>query len=163
MVIMSARLVGVGITLLALAACSGSTPTAPTVNAQPIVLLPSTTSIVQVSITGDELVWIGSASVQFTVRLITSLSPLEYLPTNAAVVWSVEPPGILTVDQTGSVTGVRAGIATVSARYGDKIGSLKVRSMPNFAGRWSGRYNVVKCSGNTADARTCRNQILPSP
>lgn len=37
------------------------------------------------------------------------------------------------------------------------------RPIPNFAGLWTGAYNVVSCSGNTPDARTCSNLRTASP
>jgi len=135
------------------------TPTAPTPLAQ-IVALPAADAIREVLVVGDQWIWTTSSPVQMTARLITRSQPQDYFPMTTGMRWSVDPAGVVTIDQRGIATVVSVGAATITARLGDKAGTLAIRVLPNFAGTWRGMYRNVSCSGLTPDVRTCFNNTF---
>ncbi len=63
----------------------------------------------------------------------------------AAATWSSDAPTVATVSQTGILTGVGAGEATIAADTNTQRGALRVRVYPNFNGAWSGLESAVSC------------------
>jgi hypothetical protein len=116
--------------------------------------LPPASSVLQISVIGDQWITVMSAPVKMTARLITSTAPLEYVDGSDGVTWSVEPPGIATIDRAGLVTPIASGSARVIATYGDQQGVNNVRVLPDFTGTWSGTYRITSCSGHY-DFRLC--------
>lgn len=53
---------------------------------------------------------------------------------------------VASVDQNGVVRGVAAGVVTVTASISGVSATLSARSIPNYAGRWSGQYRFISCS-----------------
>lgn len=60
----------------------------------------------------------------YTVNLTATICPKD--ATDQNVVWSSDDPSVATVDQTGKVTGVSAGTATISAVAGGVIATCDV-------------------------------------
>jgi hypothetical protein len=94
-----------------------------------------------------------------TARLVTSTTPFEWVDGNDRVTWTVEPPGVVSVDRQGRATPVSIGIAIVVATLGDQRGTNRVRVLPDYAGTWSGTYRITGCSGHY-DFRTCGRMMF---
>jgi hypothetical protein len=140
---------------LGLSACNSPNPTAPTPPpAPPVSPLPPTSAILGISVIGDQWISTTSAPVQMTARVITSNTPFEYVDGTEHVTWSVEPPGIATVDRLGRVTPIASGSGRVLAVYGDKQSFNTFRVLPDYGGTWSGTYRITNCTGHY-DFRIC--------
>ncbi len=75
------------------------------------------------------------------------------------VSWTSEPKTVASIDRQGRVTTVSAGEAVVSAAVGDKVGSARIRVLPDYSGTWIGEYRIFACSG-AADPRTCGRNMF---
>lgn len=138
----------------------GETSTNPTAPTAQIRALPPADAIREVRISGDQWIWTTSPPIQMTARLITGSQPEDFFPMTVGMRWSVDPAGVVAVDQNGVATVVASGTAIVTARLADKVGSLPIRVLPNFAGVWTGTYRNTSCSGLTPDVRTCFNNTI---
>jgi hypothetical protein len=103
------------VTLLALAACESSSPTAPTSGTLQVTL---TASIVRM---GDTA----------TATAVQAGAPV-------GATWSSSDGSVATVSATGVITARRAGRATITATTGTASGAATVRVVPDFAGSWAG-------------------------
>ena len=141
---------------LLLPACNSRTPTAPTPPPAPppVSPLPPASSVLQISVIGDQWIYTTATPVQMTARLITSTTPLEYVDGSQGVHWSVEPAGIATIDSQGRVTPQALGTARAIATYGEKQSFNPFRVLPGYGGQWSGEFIVTACTGG-ADPREC--------
>lgn len=77
-----------------------------------------------------------------TAQLIASVYPSD--ATDQTVLWSVVPEGIVSVE-TGSITALKAGTATVTARSGDKSASCTITVTPAV-------YRVLTARGDDGKA-----------
>jgi hypothetical protein len=59
--------------------------------------------------------------------------------------WSSDNQAVATVDASGSVTGVGAGQATITATYQGKAATRSLRVIPDYSGNWSGSYATTSC------------------
>lgn len=118
---------------LTLAACGGGDN-----NPVPVPLVETS---VTVSFPGGP-VYIGS-STQLEARE-TLGNGTTRVPTSVS--WSSDKVQIATVSNTGVVSAVAAGEATITADVSGTRGSLLVRVLPNFGGAWSGPETVVSCA-----------------
>lgn len=146
----------------ALVGCNRSTPTAPTPPTPAVVTnpLPPASAIVSISLFGDQWIPTNSAApVQMTARLITSTTPLEYTLATDGVTWSIEPADIARIDQSGRVSPLSIGTATVTAKYGDKTGINPIRVLPDYSGNWSGQFRITGCTGGY-DFRECGRMMV---
>ena len=145
----------------ALAGCNRSI-TAPTPATPPIVTspLPPASAVLGISLIGDQWITTTSTAVQMTARLVTSNSPFEYVDGSDGVAWSIDSAGVATIDQRGRVTPVGSGNAVVTAKYGDKTGTNRIRVLPDYAGTWSGEFVVTSCTGGH-DFRECSRIMNP--
>ncbi|HEY6506979.1 MAG TPA: Ig-like domain-containing protein, partial [Vicinamibacterales bacterium] len=60
--------------------------------------------------------------------------------------WLSDTPTVATVTNSGLVTGVSNGRATVYVVSGGQQGQQVVRVVPDYQGRWSGGLGVTSCS-----------------
>lgn len=145
---------------MSLAGCNDrDTPTSPSpgppVSTSP---LPPADQIIQINVLGGSWVVRGGAPLQMSARIVTHTSPIEFVDDTEHVTWTSDPPGIVTIDRQGRVTGVGSGKTRVIATVGDKSGFFNVRSVPDFTGTWSGNLLITGCSGGS-DPRTCGRLI----
>jgi hypothetical protein len=75
------------------------------------------------------------------------------VPTSVA--WSSDRLQVATVSNTGAVTAVAAGEATISADVNGTRGSVLVRVLPNFGGAWSGNETIVSCADSGQLSGVC--------
>lgn len=127
-------LLGVGLCLLGLYGCSESgerlLPTQPR-DVEPVITTP------------DTYIYIGQ-NVTFAAN-------------GANLRWGSDAPGVATADPSGRVTGIGSGRATIWAENAAGRTTRLLRSLPSFAGEWSGSYEVIGCqsSGHWSDAGFC--------
>ena len=142
---------------LALSACGGNTPTAPTPtpNPPPVAAspLPPSEQILSFSIYGDEWVYLGGQGQQYTVRIDLKSGESPIYDTDH-VTWTVEPASVATIDARGKLTPIAIGQATVTARTADKSGQSRIRVVPDYAGDWNGTFEITGCTGGV-DFREC--------
>jgi hypothetical protein len=120
--------------LLGIVGCSGSnsSPTAPT--ATPTIRsLNLSKASVELLVGNSERI---TATATYSDGSVTAASP-TYTSSNTS---------IATVDGDGNVRAVAAGVATISATFSGATTNLSVRSIPDFAGRWSGQYRFTSCA-----------------
>jgi hypothetical protein len=147
MVIMGARLVATGITVLALCACGQNRQlTAPTATAA--ATTPATPPV-RLAITAERDRILSTESVQFSARAIFA-DGAELL---VKPVWVVDDPTVAVVNEKGIVTGVGAGTALVVAVSQGLSAAFPVRVDPDFQGVWAGR--AVNIGGRCNDFRRC--------
>lgn len=128
--------------LIAVAACGDGGPPTPTA--------PSLTNI---TVSGSDLLLIGQSEA------FTAIGSTGAALTTAR--WGTDAPPIVTVEVfSGRVTAVGVGTATVFADVDGIRGTKTVRTLPNFAGSWSGHYRETGCeaTGDWADAHACVNE-----
>jgi hypothetical protein len=87
--------------------------------------------------------WVYIGETQ-TVRATARLSDNTNEPiVNGA--WTTDNPNIATVDNRGVVTGVGSGMVNIGVSYRGKSATWSMRSLPNYAGTWTGTYTVMTC------------------
>jgi len=124
---------------VSLFACGGSdSPTAPTTTAVTVVFPAGGT------------IFIGDA-VQFEARATLSDGTTR-TATNAT--WGSDNPQVATVSQTGLVTAIAAGEATIFADVNPR-GTLRIRVYPSFGGTWTGTEVLDNCEATGAFAGIC--------
>src|SRR5689334_20428986 len=132
---------------LGIGACTSRPPTSPTpISEEPVSSLPPSSSVLQISVIGEQWITLNSMPVQMTARLITNITPLEYVDGSRGVIWTIEPAGIATIDQQGRLAPHASGSARVMATYGDKQSFNNIRVVPDYAGDWSGEFVITRCS-----------------
>jgi len=131
--------------LLTLLLCSslfacggGDSPTSPT------------TTAVSVVFPAGGTIFIGDA-VQLEARATLSDGTTR-TATNAT--WGSDNPAVATVSQTGLVTAVAAGEATIFADVNPR-GTLRIRVYPSFGGTWTGTEVLDGCEATGAFAGIC--------
>lgn len=116
-------------------ACGDDLPAAPTA--------PRLTSI---TVTGSDLLLVGNSETFIAAGNTGVL---------AAPRWGSDAPTVATVNaDTGQVTVVGIGTATIFVDANGLRGTKLIRALPNFAGGWSGRYGVIDCK-STARPSFC--------
>ena len=60
--------------------------------------------------------------------------------------WRSDAPSVATVSDAGVVTGISNGLANIYVEALGAQGLRQVRVLPNFAGRWAGRYITSSCT-----------------
>ena len=60
--------------------------------------------------------------------------------------WRSDAPGVAAVTNAGLVTGVTNGVANISVTSGGVQGTKSLRVVPNYHGRWTGAYQVDRCT-----------------
>jgi Bacterial Ig-like domain (group 2) len=121
--------------------CGGGASSTPTAPAVPLVT--------RIAISGSDLLLIGNSET-FTA---TAESGRLNLPR-----WESDAPTVATVESlTGRVTAVGTGTATISADANGIRGTKLIRTLPNFAGSWKGRYQEIGCEadGEFVHVRAC--------
>jgi len=73
--------------------------------------------------------------------------------------WQSDNPAVATVSSTGLVTAVSSGLATIFLVAEGRQGGKTIRSLPNFAGTFTGSYRVDGCTqtGAVAAQNVCAN------
>lgn len=120
-------------------ACGGSSP--------PIAPTPSLTNI---TVNGSDLLLIGQSET-FTALDNTGA------PVSTAS-WGTDAPTVVSVEaNTGRITAVGTGTATVFADFGGIRGTKTIRTVPDFTGYWSGWSEQTGCeaTGDWAALRVC--------
>ncbi len=71
--------------------------------------------------------------------------------------WTSDAPGVASVDATGRVSGVSAGVATITASHDGMTATKSVHVVPDFDGNWQGRYSLSSCTatGDFQAANIC--------
>lgn len=143
--------IGMGlIVLLGVAACGKSTPSTPGPTVSGLALSPATDWI---KIKGTEKFFATATYTTGAAEAVTAS-------------WSSDNQAVATVDNTGTVTGVSAGQATITASYQGKTVTRSLRVLPDYAGRWAGTWAVTSCEvqgGFPADWCTpMRGAVLPA-
>jgi len=64
----------------------------------------------------------------------------------AAAAWTSDSPAIASVDAGGKVTGNASGRATITAQVEGLTGTLNLRVIPDYHGRWEGMTRVTACT-----------------
>ena len=115
------------------------------------------------SVLGDRWIALNGGPVQMTARIFTRLTtsegPGEFIDDTEHVTWSVETPGVVSVDRQGRVTPLANGTTRVIATVGDKSGRNSIRVLPNYSGSWSGNYIITGCTGGV-DFRSCPRSMF---
>jgi hypothetical protein len=102
------------------------------------------TVVTGVSVTaGSDLITINASQTLTARASLNNGSSMTVQPA-----WGSDAPGVATVDATGRVTGIGSGVATVFADYEGKRGTLLLRVVPNYQGRWEGDWSVTACSSD---------------
>lgn len=110
----------------------------------------ATTTAVSVSLPAGSTVFIGT-SVQLEARETLSDGTTR---TATNVTWGSDAPSVATVSQTGLVTGVAAGEATIFADVNPR-GTLLIRVFPSFEGSWTGNETIAGCQESGAFQGLC--------
>ena len=73
--------------------------------------------------------------------------------------WQSDIPTVARVTDGGQVTGVANGRANIYVISGGRQGTLGIRVVPDYVGRWSGRLLVTTCtqSGAWAEINFCKD------
>jgi hypothetical protein len=145
------RLGRVAVVTLALfpAGCGdGKSPTAPA---------PSSTGL-SVTFPGGGTIYIGAAALFEAVETLSNGTTRA-----AAAIWSSDAPTVATVTQSGVVTALAAGEATITAAAGERRGTLRVRVFPNFTGVWSGIESGISCDDTGAFDGLCGDPEVYEP
>ena len=111
-----------------------------------------TVSAVTVSSTGSQVL-LGK-----TLQMHASSTLTDGNRQSAVCSWKSDNTRVATIGAaTGLVTGVASGEATVFCDAAGQGGAKKLRTLPNYAGTWSGTYTVASCSqsGTVALADLC--------
>ena len=64
---------------------------------------------------------------------------------SVAAQWSIDQSAVATVQSTGVLMAVGAGMATITATYRERSASRSLRVIPDYAGTWEGTVTVVEC------------------
>ncbi|MEQ1761273.1 MAG: Ig-like domain-containing protein [Vicinamibacterales bacterium] len=78
--------------------------------------------------------------------------------------WKSDSPNVATVSDSGVVTGVSNGTATIYVVFGGRQGQAQVRVMPNYPGQWQGTYIIRSCQTIDLEdiiANTCTLKLTP--
>jgi hypothetical protein len=127
--------------------CDGKSPTAPTT--------PPLTGLV---ITGADAVLTGlSASYTVTATLADGTSR-SVTPT-----WSSSNPEIATVDGAGQLQGRAHGSATLTASSSGQSVSKTVHVVNNYAGTWTGSFEVKGCNAPPGDCAAKEVDVFSFP
>jgi hypothetical protein len=121
--------------------CGGGASSIPTAPAVP--------RVTGIAVSGSELLLVGNSET-FTA---TAESGSLTVPR-----WDSDAPSVATVESlTGRVTAVGTGSATISVEAYGVRGTKLIRTLPNFAGSWKGRYQEVGCEadGEFVHVRGC--------
>jgi hypothetical protein len=131
------------------AACGNSSPAQPSKTVSSLSMSPGTD-------------WIKvKATEKFSVTAQYSTGASEAVtPT-----WASDATSVAAVDTSGTVTGVAAGLATISASYQGASVTRTIRVIPDYAGHWVGNWVVSSCTVQTLPASWCdpiRNGTFPA-
>ena len=123
------RFIGIVSIVLAIAgaACGNSTPATPGPTVSSLAMSPGTDYL---KLKGTE---------KFSVTATYSSGTTEAV--NAS--WSSDNQSVATVDASGTVTGVGAGQATITATYQGKAATRGLRVIPDYSGNWIGSWGLV--------------------
>lgn len=119
-------------------ACGGGNgnPTAPSAST------PAAPTVRSLSLSNSSLALVAGNSATVSATAIYSDGSSRLVtPT-----WSSSNSSIASVDQSGVVRGIGAGVVTITAAFSGASATLSARSIPNYSGRWSGQYRFVSCS-----------------
>jgi hypothetical protein len=125
-----------------IAGCSGSGPTEPP---PPPPLVAVTVSLRNVVLVATSAVASGTA--------VNSNGQSQAVTTG----WRSDTPAVASVTDTGTVTGVANGQATIFVVFQGVQGSHVVRVAPNYDGRWSGMQRITSCTATGAFAGYCED------
>lgn len=131
------------------AACGKSSPAEPSKTVSALSMSPATD---WVKINGTEKF---TVTAQYTTGAVEAVAPT----------WTSDAISIATVDASGTVTGVAAGQATVTATYQGKSVTRGIRVIPDYGGRWTGNWGVTSCTVQGIPASWCdpaRNGSFPA-
>lgn len=141
------------VALLAIVGCSSSnsSPTAPTsvANASVRSLSLSKTSV--------ELI-VGNVE---TIRATATYS--DGSVRIASPTYTSSNTSIATVDSDGNVRAVASGSTTIAATLSGATANLPVRSVPDFAGQWSGTYRFTSCAAPARWGASYCNGLVGPP
>jgi hypothetical protein len=123
-------LVALAVVSVFAAACDKSSPAEPTKTVSSLSMSPGTDWI---RIKGTEKF---NVSAQYSTGAAEAVTPA----------WTSDSTGVATVDASGTVTGIAAGQATITASYQGKSITRALRVIPDYAGRWAGSWAVTSCA-----------------
>ena len=107
-------------------------------------------SLTNITVSGSDLLLIGQSET------FTAVDNGGSAVTTAT--WGTDAPGVVAVESyTGRITAVGTGTATVFADLNGVRGTKSVRTLPNFAGSWSGLYQETACEATGDWAKFCVN------
>ncbi|MEQ1574314.1 MAG: Ig-like domain-containing protein [Vicinamibacterales bacterium] len=112
-----------------ISACGDKSPAAPT---------PTTSSI---AVTVSSPLKVG-ATAQATAAATLSNGQTQSISSG----WRSDAVGVATVTDSGSVTGIGNGQATIYLVSGGRQGQKVIRVVPDYQGQWNGRLRVTACS-----------------
>jgi hypothetical protein len=125
---------GLILAFLTVACDKASSPAAPT---------PVPTSI---TVSLSSTVWIGE-SKQAAAAAAMNNGTTQAVTTG----WRSENSAVASVTDSGMVTGVSYGSATISVSLGGQQGQQTIRVLPDYEGAWSGTYRVTTCTPYPSD------------
>jgi len=100
---------------------------------------PSGSKVTSITITGGDLLLIGKGE---TFIATGNSGPV-------AVRWGSDAPSVAVVDPTtGRVSAVGKGTATIYADANGIRGTKLIRTLPDFAGKWTISYQVTRCEAD---------------
>lgn len=123
---------------LLLSSCGGGTssPSAPTPTAA------AAPTLVSLSITASTFtVLIGAPQTITATGRYSDGSSRPVTPT-----WSSSAQDVIIVDNTGRLTALSAGLASITASSGGQSASAEFRALPDFAGRWVVEWRIIGCN-----------------
>jgi len=69
--------------------------------------------------------------------------------------WSSSDSTIATIDATGVLRGVGAGLVTVTLNHQGRTATASIRIVPDYGGVWLGSYSVMSCQDDGRLAGIC--------
>ena len=133
--------IGMGICLVG--GCSGSKGSPGSATAPGGTVSAVTVSLRDVVLVGTTAVATGTAT----------LSNNQTQPVTTG--WRSDAPAVASVTDSGTVTGVSNGEASIIAASGGREGAKRIRVAPNYAGSWQGMQIVTACAATGDLAGAC--------
>lgn len=127
---------------ITMSACSDNSPTAPTPAIVVAPTQPPTATVQTVRVSLPALLVIGTPQQASATATLSNGSTQT-----ASGSWTSSNPAIASVDGSGRVTPLQNGRVVIRVVTTNQTsGSMEVRVLPSYQGRWNGRFVTVGCS-----------------